>query len=196
MFKIERGVRHGCILSPCLFNVYAELLFNYSVMSNSLWPHGLQHDRLPYSSPSPGACSHSCPLSKLCHPTILYSACLQSFPASGSFLMNQLYASAGQSTQPFQYSASTVPVKINDWFPLGLIGLISWQSKGLSRVFSNMISSLLCSAFFTIQGSHPYMTTGTTIALTRWTVVGKIMSLLINMLLGWSELFFQGTSIF
>ena len=159
MFKIEREVRQGCILSPCLFNFYAELLFNYSVMSNSLWPHGLQHDRLPYSSPSPGACSNSCPLSELCHPTILYSAipfsaCLQSFLASGSFLMNQPYASAGQSIEA---SASTLPVKINDWFPLGLIGLISWQSKGLSRVFSNMTSVLLCSAFFMIQGLHPYM---------------------------------------
>ena len=188
MFKIKRGVQQACILSPCLFNFYAELLFSYSVMSNSLWPHGLQQDRLPDSSPSPGACSNSCPLSKLCHPTILYSAipfsaCLQSFPASGSFLMNQLYASAGQSIEA---SASTLPVKINDWFPLGLIGLISWQYKGLSRVFSNMTSVLLCSALFMIQGSHPYITTGKTIALTRWAIVGKIMSLLIDMLLGWS----------
>ena len=187
MLTIERGVQQGCILSPCWFKFYAELLFSCSVLSDSLWPHGLQHDRLPYSSPSPGACSNSCPLSKLCYPNIFYSvisfsACLQSFPASGSFLKNQLYISAGQSIEA---SASALPIKIDDSFPLELIGLISWQSKELSRVFSNMISSL-CSAFFMIQCSHPYMTTGKTIALTRWTIVGKIMSLLFTMLLGWS----------
>ena len=106
-----------------------------------LWPHGLQHARLPCSSPSPGACSKSYPLSRWCHPTISssvvpFSSCLQSFPASGSFLMSHLFASGGQSIVA-SGSASVLPMNTKDWFPLGLTGLISWQSKGLSRDFSN-----------------------------------------------------------
>ena len=116
-----------------------KLLFSCSVMSNSLWTHGLQHTRLPCPSPTPGACSNSCPLSRWCHPTIsssviLFSSCHQSFPASGSFPMNWLFASGGQNIGA---SASVLPMNIQDWFPLGLTGLISVQSKGLSRVFSN-----------------------------------------------------------
>ena len=115
------------------------LLFSHTVMLDSLWPHGLQCARLPCPSPSPGACSNSCPLSRWCYPTISYSvipfsSCLQSFPASESFLMNQLFASGGQSIGA---SASILLVNIQDWFPLGLTGLISLQSKALSRVFSN-----------------------------------------------------------
>ena len=115
------------------------LLFSHTVMLDSLWPHGLQYARLPCPSPSPGACSNSCPLSQWCSPTISYSvipfsSCLQSFPASESFLMNQLFASGGQSIGA---SASVLLVNIQDWFPLGLTGLISLQSKTLSRVFSN-----------------------------------------------------------
>ena len=185
MFTIERGVRQGCILSPCWLKFYAELLFSCSVLSDSLWPHGLQHDRLPYPLPYPRVCSISRASRWWCHATILYSVipfCFQSFPASGSFLKNQLYVSSGESIEAL---ASTLPMKIDDIFPLELIGLISWQSKELSRVFSSM-TSILCSAFFMIQCSHPYMTTGKTIALTRWTIVGKIMSLLFTMLLGWS----------
>ena len=104
-----------------------------------LWLHGLQHSRLPCPSPTPGVYSNSCPSSHWCHPTISssvipVSSCLQSFPASGSFLMSQFFASDSQSIGA---SASILPMNIQDWFPLGLTGLISVQSKGLSRVFSN-----------------------------------------------------------
>ena len=95
-------------------------------MSDSLWPHGPQHSRLPCPSPSPGACSNSCPLSQWCHPTISssaipFSSCLQSFPASGSFLMSRLFASGGHSTG-ISASASVLPVNTQGWFPLGWIG--------------------------------------------------------------------------
>ena len=100
------------------------LLFSRSVMSDSLKPHGLQHARLPCPSPTPGVCSNSCPLSRWCHPTISssvlpFSSCLQSFPASGSFLMSQFFASGGQSIG-FSASASVLPMNIQYWFPLGL----------------------------------------------------------------------------
>ena len=105
------------------------LLFSHSVMSSSLWPHGWQHARLPCPSPSPGACSNSCALSRWCHPTISYSvipfsSCLQSFPASGSFPMNWPYTSWGQSIWA-SASASVLPMNIQSWFPLGMTGLIS-----------------------------------------------------------------------
>ena len=117
------------------------LLFSRSVVSNSLQHHGLQHTSLPCPSPSPGACSNSCPLSQWFHPTILSSVIpffshLQSFPASGSFPMSQFFASGGQSTG-VSTSASVLPMNIQDRFPLGWTGWISLQSKGLSRVFSN-----------------------------------------------------------
>ena len=120
------------------------LFFSCSVMSNSLWPYVLQHTRLPYPSPSPGACSNSCPLPWWCHPTISssvisVSSCLQYFPASGSFPMSRLLALGGQSIRA---SASVLPVNIQDWFPLGLTGWISSQSKGLSRVFSSTTHSV------------------------------------------------------
>ena len=116
-------------------------LFSCSVTSDSLWSHGLQHTRLPYPSPTPGACSNSCPLSWWCHPTILsnvvpFSSCLQSFLASGSFPMSQFFTSGGQSIGA-SASASVLSMNIQDWFPLGLTGLISLQSTVLSRVFSN-----------------------------------------------------------
>ena len=106
-------------------------------MSDSLWPHGLQHPSPPCPSLSPGACSNSCPLSQWCRLTISSfvipcSSCLQSFPASGSFPMSQLFTSDGQSIGT---SASILKMNIQDWFPLGLTGWISLQSKGLSRVF-------------------------------------------------------------
>ena len=117
------------------------LMFSHSVMSDSLWPHGLWHTRLPYPLPSPRVCSNSCPMSQWCHPTISssvipFSSCLKSFPASGSFLMSQLFASGGQSIGA-SVSASALPMDIQDWFPLGWTGLISLQAKGLSRVLSS-----------------------------------------------------------
>jgi len=123
------------------------LLFSHSVVSDSLWPHGLQHARLPCPSPSPGACSNLCPLSWWCHTTILssvipFSSCLQSFPASGSFLMNWLFASGGQSIGT-SASASVLPMNIQVWFPLGLTGLVSLLFKGLSRVFPSLFNSIL-----------------------------------------------------
>ena len=108
-------------------------------MSDSLQPNRLQHSRLPCPLPSPRACSNSCLLSWWCYPAISssvipFSSWLQSFPASGSFLMSQLFASGGQSIGT---SVSFLPINIQDWFPLGLTGLISLLSEGLSRVFSN-----------------------------------------------------------
>ena len=108
-------------------------------MSNSLWPHGLQHTRLSYPFLSPRICLNSCPLNRRCHPTISssvtrFSSCPQSFPVSGSFPVSQLFASGGQSIRA---SASVLPVNIQGWFPLGLTGLISLLYKGLSRVFSS-----------------------------------------------------------
>ena len=126
-----------------MFALYyeASVQFNHSVESNSLQLHRLQHIRLPCPSPSPGACSNSCPLSQWCHPTISssvvpFSSCPQSFPTSGSFEMSQLFTSGGQNTG-VSASTSVLPMNIEDWFPLGLTGWISLQSKGLSRVFSN-----------------------------------------------------------
>ena len=149
----------------------------------------MQHARLPCPSPTPGACSNSCPLSRWCDPTtsssvIPFSSCLQSFPASGSFPVSQFFASCGQSIG-VSTSASVLPMNIQDWFPLGWNGWISLQTKGLSRAFSNttvLKHQFFCAQFFIVQLLHPYMTTGKTIVLTRWTFVGKVMSLLLNML--------------
>ena len=107
----------------------------------TLWPHGLQHARLPYPSPTPGAYSNSCPSSRWCHPSISssvipFSSCPQSFPASEPFPMSQFFASGGQNIW-VSASASVLPMNIQDWFPLGWTSWISLQSKGLSRVFSN-----------------------------------------------------------
>ena len=117
---------------------YGLLLFPCPVMSESLWPHGLQHSRLPCLSLSPRVCSDSCPLNPWCHPTISSSAalffCLQSFPASGSFPMSQVFASGGQNIGA---SALASVLSINIQGPLGLTGLISLESKGSSRVFSS-----------------------------------------------------------
>ena len=115
--------------------------FSYSVVSNSLQPHGLQHARPSCPSPIPGVYSNSCPLSWWCHPTISssvipFSSCPQSFPASGSFQMSQFFASGGQSNG-VSSSASVLPMNIQDWFPLGWTGLISLQTKGFPRVLSN-----------------------------------------------------------
>ena len=135
----------------------------------------MQHTRRPCPSPTPGAYSNSCPFSWWCHPTISssvvpFSSHLQSFPASGSFPMSQFFTSGGQSSE-VSASASGLPMNIQDWFPLRLTGWISLQSKGLSRVFSNTTvqkhQCFRCSAFFIVQLSHPYMTTGKTTALAK-----------------------------
>ena len=115
--------------------------FSCSVMSDSLRSHGLQHARLPCSSPTPGVYSNSWPLRRWWHPTISssvipFSSHRQSFPASGSFQISQFFASGGQSIG-VSASISVLPMNIQDWFPLGWTGWISLQSKGLSRVSSN-----------------------------------------------------------
>ena len=122
-------------LFPCI----ATVKFSHSVTSNSLWPHGLHHVRPPCQSPTLGAYSNSCLSSQWCFPTISssvipFSSCLQSFPVSAPFPMSQFSPPGGQSIGA---SASVLPMNIQDWFPLGLTGLISLQSKGLSRVLSN-----------------------------------------------------------
>ena len=125
---------------PQLVNIFHSIQFSHSVVSDSLWPRGLQHARLPCLSPTPGAYSNSCPWSWWWHPTISSSvipfSCLQSFPASGSFPMSQFFTLGGKSIG-VSASASVLSMNIQGWFPLGLTSLISLQSKGLSRVFSN-----------------------------------------------------------
>ena len=121
--------------------VIQSVQFSRSVMSDSLWPHELQHARPPCPSPTPEVYLNSCPLSRWCHPTISssvvpFSSCPQSFPASGSFPMSQLFTWGGQSIG-VSALASVLPVNTQDWSALGWNGCISLQSKGLSRVFSN-----------------------------------------------------------
>ena len=171
-----------------LFPIFPHLQF--SSVTQSRWTlrhHGLQHAWLPCPSAAPGAYSNSCPLSWWCHPNISSSVipvftCLQSFPALGSFQMSQFFKSGGQSIG-VSASTSVLPMNIQDWFPLGLTSLISLQSKGLSRVFSNTIvqkHQVFGTPFFLVQLSHPYMTAGKATALTRQTLLAK--SLLFNML--------------
>ena len=115
-----------------LFSVqFSSVQFSCSVMSNSLWPHGLQHAKLPYPSPTPRAYSNSCPLSRWCHPTIsssviLFFSHLQSFPASGSFPVSQFFKSSGQSIG-VSASISVLPMNIQNWFPLGWLDLLAVQ---------------------------------------------------------------------
>ena len=152
-------------------------------------PHGLQHARPPCPSPTPRVYSNSCPLSRWCHPAISssvvpFSSCPQSFPASESFPRSQFFTSDGQSIR-VSASTSVLPMNIQNLFPLEWIGWISCIQgtlKSLLQHHSSKASIFRRSAFFTVQLSHPYMTTGKTIDLTRRTFVGKVMSLLFNML--------------
>ena len=120
--------------------VFLVVLFSCSVVSSSLWPHGLQHSRLPCPSLSPGVCSNSCSLSQWCLPTTSSSvapfSCPQSFLASGTFPMSWLFMSIGQNIGA-SVSASVLPMNIQNWFPLGLTSFISLLFKGLSRIFSS-----------------------------------------------------------
>ena len=134
---------------------FSSVHFRRSVVFNSLWPHGLQHAKPPCPSPTPGVYSNSCPLHWWCHPIISspvvpFSSCLQSCPASESFQMSQFFTIKWQSIE-VSPSASILPVNIQDWFPLGLTGRISLQSKGLSRVFSN--TTVQKHQFFSAQPS-------------------------------------------
>ena len=156
-------------------------------MSDSLPSHGLQHARLPGPSPSPGACSNSYPLSQWCHQTISSSvvpfSCLQSFPASAaSFLVATLhirwpkYWNFSFSISPSHEYSGLISFMVNRFDLLAVQGTL----KSLLQHHSSKASILCCSAFFVAQLSHPYTTTGKTIALTRRTFVGKVMSLLFN----------------
>ena len=188
---MERGfVSLSCKdTSPIGLMPHPSVQFSNSAVSDSSQLHGLQHARLPCPSPTPRAYSNSCPLSWWCHPAksssvVPFSSRLQSFPASGYFQMSQFFVSGGQ-TIGVSASASVLPMNIQDWFPLGWTGWTSLQSKGLKSLLqhhSSKASILLPSAFFIVQLPHPYMTTGKTITLTRQTFVGKVMSLLFNML--------------
>ena len=129
------------VINLFILATFSLVQVNSSVIPNSLWPHGLQHTRLPCPPPTPGAFSNSCPSSRWCHPTISssvapFSSCLQSFPASRSFQMSQFFTSGSQSIG-VSASASVLPMNIQEWFPLGWTGWISLLSKGLSRVFFN-----------------------------------------------------------
>ena len=137
--KLQKKIAEKLMLRE--FPVYGSVQFSCSVMSDSLQPHGLQHTRLLCPSPTPRACSNSCPSSQWCLPTISSSvvpfvSCLQSFPASGSFQMSQFFPSGGWIIGVIA-SASVLPMNIQDWSPLGWTGWISLPSKGFSRVFSN-----------------------------------------------------------
>ena len=147
-------------------------------MSDCLQLHGLQHARPPCPSPTPWVYSNSCPLSRWCHPTISssvvpFSSHLQFFPASGSFPVSQLFASGGQNIGSFSFSISPS----NKYsglisFRMDWLDLLAVQGtlKSLLQHHSSKASILWCSTFFIVQLSHPYMTTGKTIALTRWTL--------------------------
>ena len=140
-------------------------LFSRSVMPDSLWPHGLQHARLPCSLPSPGVCSNSCPLSQGCHPAISssvisFSSCLQSSPPSGSFPVSWLFASGGHSIGA-SASTSVLPMNILGWFPLGLTGLIlcprDSQESSLAPQFESVNSSMLSLLYGpTLTSIHDY----------------------------------------
>ena len=165
------------------------MLFSFSIMSDSLWPYEPQHARLPWPSPTPGVYPNPCPLSRWCHPIISnsvvpFSSCPQSFPASGSFQMSQVFASGVQNIE-VSASTSVLPINIQDCiFRMDWLELLAVQGtlKSLLQYHSSKASILRCSAFFTVQLSHPYMTPGKTIALTRWNLAGKVLSLLFNML--------------
>ena len=176
--------------------MWAELNVSLSpvAQSDSLRPHGLQHARLPCPSPTPGACSNSCPSSQWCHPTILSSIIslllLPSiFPSIRVFSSELVFHIRWPKYWSFSFSISpsnenSRPISFRmDWFDLLAV---QGTLKILLQHHSSKAWVLQCSAFFIVQLSHPYMTTGKTIALTRGIFVGKVMSLLFNRLVGWS----------
>ena len=156
----------------------------------TLWPHGLQHNRLLCPSPSPRLCSNSCPLSQWCHSTnsssvVLYSSCLQSFQASGSFPVSEIFSIRWPKYWSFSFGISPsnqysglISFRM-DWLDLPAI---QGTLKSLLQHHSSKASIIWHSAFFIVQLFHPHMISEKTIALTRWTFVGKIMSLLYNVL--------------
>ena len=169
--------------SPCLIvNSNLEILissvqFSHSIVSDSLQPHGLQNAKLPCPSTAPRACLNSCPSSWWCHPTISssvapFSFCPQSFPASGSFPMNQFFTS-GAKVLSFSISPSNEHSRLISFRMANLISAVQRTLNSLLQHHSSKASILRHSAFFIVQLSCPYMSTGKVIALTRWTFVGK-----------------------
>ena len=163
--------------------------FSCSAVSNSLQPHESQHARPPCPSPTPGVHPNSCASSRWCYPAISssvvpFSSCPQSLPASGSFPMSQLFSWGGQSIG-VSALASVLPMNTQDWSPLGWTGWTSLQSQGLSRVFSKPLFKSINSSVLsflhspTLTSIHDHWKNH---SLTRWTFVGKVMSLLLNML--------------
>ena len=184
-----RNEIHGISL-PLRNLMFSSGQFSRSVVSDSLRPHEWKHARPPCPSPTPGVYPNSCPLSQWCHPTIsssvvAFSSCPQSFPASGSFPMSQLFTSGGQRIG-VSASTSVLPMNTQDSSPLGWTGWISLQSKGLFKHLLQL-HSLKASVLgprrrLSIKLSHPCITTRKTIALTIWTFVGKEISLVFNTL--------------
>ena len=163
-------------------------------MSNSLRPHGPQHTRPPCPSPTPGVYPNACPSSWWCHPTISssvipFASCLQSFPASGSFFSDSVFHIRWPNYWSLSFSIShsneySGPISFRiDWLDLLAV---QGTLKSLLQYHSSKASVLWCSAFSIVQLSHPNVTTGKTMALTRKTFVGKIMSLIFKCCLGWS----------
>ena len=183
--------RSPCCLAPLLnFSFgFSSVQSSHSVMSDSLLPHGPQCTRPPCPSQTPRVYPNSSPLSRWCHATISssvvpYSSCPQSLPASESFQISQLFKSGGQSIgvyfniSPSNEHSGLISFR-RDWVDLFAV---QGTLKSLLQHHSSKASILQCSAFFIVQLSHPYMTTGKTLALIRWTFDGKVMSLLFNML--------------
>ena len=178
--------------------------FSYLVVSNSLRPHELQHARLPCPSPTPRVYSNSYPLSQWCHPTISssvvpFSSGPQPLPASIRVFSESALHIRRPKCWSFSFNISPTnehPGLIS--FRMNWLNFLAVQGtlKSLLQHHSSKVSILRHSAFFIVQLSHPYMTTGKTIALTRWTFVEKVMSLLFTMCLGGSYVSFQGVSIF
>ena len=158
-------------------------------MSDSLWPHGLEHARLPCPSPTPRASLNSCPSSRWCHSTISsvisFSSGLQSFPASGFFSLwlSSLHQVAKVLDLQLQHHSFQWIFRIDSFNTDWLDHLAVWGTfESLLQHHSSKASILWCLAFFIVNLSHPYMTTGKTMALIRWTIVDKVMALLFNML--------------
>ena len=182
---------------------YPLLFFSHSIVSNSLRTHGLQHARHPCPSPYPRGCSNSCPLSWWCHPDILACHLLPLLPStfpSIRVFSNQLaicirwpkFWSFSFSISPSNEYSGLISFRIH-WFDLLAVqGIL----KRFPQHHSSKASILQHTSFFMVQLSHPYTSTGKTIALTIWNFVSKIMSLFLIHGLGWSWLFFQGVSVF
>ena len=186
MFNFPVSVCVCVCVCVCIHTCVCSVQFSCSVVSNSLRPHESQHARPPCPSPSPGVHSDSRPSSPWCHPAISssvvpFSSCPQSLPASESFPVSQLFSWGGQKYWSFSFSiipCKEIPGLISfrtDWLDLLAV---QGTLKSLLQHHSSKASILWRSAFFTVQLSHPYMTTGKTIALTRRALVGKVMSLL------------------